>query len=262
MLLVDYRDGSNYLADPLAQMGVPVYRETDGSLPTLTAGDLAFVGRGLGGVSINFGVEFKKLPDLISSLRTGRLSGEQLPKLLGPQGEFHYAWLVIEGRWKTGDKGEILVPTWRSRHMEWVPLRGGMPASEMVKKVLTLSVSGGLRPWWTNGRDETLDFLAALYRWGSDKDLDKHLSHLDPHKPQAFIPVPPKQATLMTFPGIGRAASFAAKKHFGSISNAAVATAAQWADVLIESKDKKGNVKTRKLGMKVAEELVAYLREK
>src|SRR5262245_17466131 len=110
MLLVDYRDGSNYLADPLEQRGLPIYREPDGSLPTLTAGDLAFVGRGVGGVSLNFGIEFKRLPDLVSCLRDGRLSGEQLPKLLGPKGEYHYAWLLIEGKWQTGPKGEILVP--------------------------------------------------------------------------------------------------------------------------------------------------------
>lgn len=256
MLLVDNRIGSSYLADPLAQLGIPIYREVDGSLPILTAGDVAFEGRGVDGVAINFGIEFKRLSDLVSSLRTGRLSGEQLPKLLGPRGEYHYAFLLIEGRWKPGPNGEILVP----RRGGYAPLHGAMPASEMVKKVLTLSVQGGLRPWWTNGREESLDFISTLYRWGSDKNLNKHLSHLDAHKPQAFLPVSAFRQAVMTWPGLGRSASLAAELAFkGSVTRAASASVDTWAAVTVKGRSKDGKVTEKRLGTAVAARLVAFL---
>jgi len=78
MLLVDPQGPKGaFLLEPLQQAGLPAEERF------LHAGDLAFTGRGYGGTAVEIGIEFKRLDssstDLAQSLRTGRLSGEQLP---------------------------------------------------------------------------------------------------------------------------------------------------------------------------------------
>lgn len=243
MLLVDYRDGSNYLIEPLKRLGLPAVETT------LNAGDLAFTSRDN---RYSIGIEFKKLPDLASSLRTGRLSGEQLPKLLGPRGDFDIAWLLIEGRWQADAAGNVQVPR---RHGSWKAIPGGMSAAEMQKRVLTLEVCGGLRVMWVNDRTDTLRFIQSLYRWFTDKSMEDHVSHLAPHQPASFLPVSDVRQTLMTLPGIGRVASLAVEKEFhGCLRDAGNAGPQRWADIQVEGKGK-----VRRLGSKVAGDVVAYL---
>lgn len=242
MLLVDYRDGSNYLREPLLRLGLPAVETT------LNAGDLAFTSRDN---RYSIGIEFKKLPDLASSLRTGRLSGEQLPKLLGPKGEFDYAWVLIEGRWQADAAGNVTVP----RRHGWKAIPGGMSAAEMEKRVLSLELCGGLHVKWVNERVDTLRFIEYLFRWWTDKTLEDHVSHLAPHTPQSFLPVSDVRQTLMTYPGVGRVASLAVEKEFhGCLRDAGNAGPQRWADILVESKGK-----VRRLGNKVADDVVAYL---
>jgi len=75
---IDKRDGSDYLCEPLKQLGLR-------RISTSPFADLAFTGRGNDDAPIEVGIEFKKLDDLVTSLRSGRLQGHQLPGMLGPQ---------------------------------------------------------------------------------------------------------------------------------------------------------------------------------
>src|SRR5579863_3250555 len=109
MILVDPQGPKGaFLLEPLQQAGLPAVLAE----PQLDAGDLAFCGRGVGGTSVNIGIEFKRLDssstDLAQSLRSGRLSGEQLPKLLGERGAYDMAWLLVEGIWRTDPKSGLV----------------------------------------------------------------------------------------------------------------------------------------------------------
>lgn len=253
MLLVDDREGSAYLLEPLQKLGLPAV------MTRLDSADLAFEGKGLDGKTLNIGIEFKRLGDLSSSLRTGRLSGEQLPKMLGEHGAYDYAWLLIEGRWKVDKRGQVIVPgrgrrRFSSAREEWKPLPGNMNAAEMQKRVFTLAVAAGMQTQWVNERTDTLHFIHNLYRWWTDKSLDQHLSHLDVHEKPSFLSVSKWRQALMKLPRIGRRASLAAERHFRSFRDAVNAPPQIWAG--LEVVTDKG--KSRRLGTKVAEEIYEF----
>jgi ERCC4-type nuclease len=257
MLLVDYRRGSEHLAAPLEAAGFPVYRKPDGELPTLGFADVAFTGRGPGGKPIEIGIELKRLSDLVSSLRTGRLSGHQLPGLVGENAAYDRVWLIIEGQWTTNRDGLVCVQRYnrRKRRMEWRPIEGNMFASEMQKRVLTFELCGGVHVHWSNEPEDTLHFIQNLYRWWSDKDSDKHASHLAVHDQASFLDIGKVREALMKYPHIGRKASKAVIDHFGTIRRAGNASVAEWAD--IEVMTDKG--KKRRIGTNFATEIVDFV---
>lgn len=253
MILVDARIGSMDLADPLRDMGLDV--ETT----TLAFSDVCFNGRGDNDVPVFIGIELKKLPDLVSSLRTGRLSGHQAPGLVGKDGAFIKAWLLIEGHWRTNKSGLVTVEKFnvRKRRMEWVPLQGNMTTSEMEKRVHTLGLMCGLHTRYTNTRNDTLHFIANLYRWWSDESMDRHTSHLTPHTAHSFLPLSDFRQAVMKWPHIGLKASKAVEDYFdASITDAANASVADWAEII--TFDKQG--KPRRLGNKAAQNIVNFVR--
>lgn len=265
MLLVDYRQGSADLAPDLERLGLSVYRNSKGRLPTLEAADVAFAGRGPGGVGVGIGIELKRLPDLVNSLRTGRLSGEQLPKLTDKANEYDHVWVIVEGRWKTDKQGRVIVPYPRRRRFgphteEWKPLEGGMNASEMQKQLLTLELCGGLHIRMTNEKADTVRFIFDLYHWFNDKSMDRHQSHLRPHDATGFLQISDFRAAVMKFPHVGQRASLAVEKHFvnakgkASLRRAACASVDEWAGVeIVGDKGKK-----RRIGSKVANDIVRF----
>lgn len=250
-LLVDPQGPKGaFLLEPLQQAGLPAVLAN----PQLTAGDLAFSGRGIGGCPIKIGIEFKRLDssstDLAQSLRSGRLSGEQLPKLLGERGAYDKAWLLIEGVWRTDPKTG-LVTAYKGKHRGWQTIPGRMPGSEMEKRLLTLELRGGLHVVRTNTRADTVRFIGALYRWWTDRDLDRHVSHLAVHDAPTFRPVSDVAAALLKWPGVGYKAAAAAEISFGSVRIAATANEVQWAALDINGK---------KFGQERANKLVTWLK--
>jgi len=248
VIFVDDRIGSRDLGPDLEAVDLPV------SVVRMESADVAFEGRGIGGHPVDIGVELKKLTtsDLVDSLRTGRLAGEQLPKMLGEQGAYDYAWIVVEGSWRLDRFGRILT---KSRD-GWHPLPGRMTGAEMEKQLLTLDLCGGARIRFTVNRAATVQFLSSLYRWWTDKNLDDHRSHLSTHEPVSFFPVSPFCAAIMKWPEIGLKTALAAEAAFGgSVMRAAMATTTEWA--AIETVDKKGT--HRRLGMKAATRIVQFV---
>lgn len=248
MLLVDPQGPKGaFLLAPLKAVGLPAVLAD----PQLTAGDLAFAGKGIGGHPLNIGIEFKRLDssstDLAQSLRTGRLSGEQLPKLLGLKGAYDQAWLLIEGVWRH-DPATGLVTVFKGHRRGWQAIPGKMPVSEMRKRLLTLDILGGLRVQFTNTRADTISFIAALYRWWTDRDMDKHVSHLAVHDAPTFRPVSSIAAALMRWPGVGYKAAAVAERTFGSIKASATASEMAWAAMDIGGK-KFGRARAEKLTM-------------
>ncbi len=240
MIEVDPRAGSKELLAPLAHAGLPV-TEVE-----LAFGDLAFVGRGEGGLPLFIGVEHKKLPDLVQSLGNDRLAGHQLTGMLRM---YDRGYLVIEGEWDVDGGGRIVVPTaFRGRVS---PLKGAPPASVLEQRVLTLEHRGGLHVRWTRNQEETIRYVHALYRFWTDRDLDGHRSHLAVHAVDLdrtlLEPVSDERRVYAAFPNVGYKRSGAVESHFPSLWAAANALEPEW-------------VKVPGIGKTLANNLVAFIR--
>ena len=243
-ILIDSRVGSHDLVKPLQATGLPVEEVV------LPFADVAFQGKGPNGTILDIGIELKRLGDLVVSLRSGRLAGHQLP---GLREAFDYYWLVVEGYWHVNLKGQLVEKHQRG----WHPLLGNMSASEMEKQVLTLELCGGFHVRFTNTRADTLHFIRSLYRWWSDKSLEKHQSHLMVHTPPTLVPVSDERAFYMRLPGVGLKASLAVERHFASPRRALTAGIADWAAIETAS-----DGKTRRLGTAVASNIEKFLSRK
>jgi ERCC4-type nuclease len=248
MILIDDRAGSKDLIKPLLAAGLPA------ELTRLESADIAFIGKGPKGTALDIGIELKRLDggstDLAQSLRSGRLAGHQLPKMVGAKGAYDYAWLLVEGMWRHNDQGQVVV--YKGPKRGWSVIPGRMSASELEKQLLTLELCGGLHVRYTNGRSDTIRFIGALYRWFTDKDLDKHKSHLAVHDAPTLTPVSEYRAFYMRLPGVGHQVSLAVENHFkGGPRQAVCAGVAEWSEITTGEK---------KLGTKKATTIVNFLR--
>jgi hypothetical protein len=179
MLLVDDRIGSNDLVTPLQRLGIPA------ELARLEFGDLAFMGVGRDDVDIQVGIELKETKDLISSMRSERFSGHQLP---GLQRTYDRVWLIVEGIWRAGDEGvlEIMAGGWRPVSLG----KNRVMASDVEQWLLTQIICGGINFWHASTRRDTLRFVAGLYHWWTN-GIESHKSH------QVIYQPPPDRVALV-----------------------------------------------------------------
>jgi ERCC4-type nuclease len=198
VLKVDRRIGSKDLLEPLKAAGLPA------ELATLPFGDVAFVGRGTGGAELAVGIELKRFGDLISSLRSGRFQGHQLP---GLRNAYDHAWLLIEGKWHQWRHGELM----QGRRK----MPGQMSGSELEKQLLTLELIGGVHVRHTPTRGDTVRVLGSLYRWFTDRNMDSHKSHLVIYHAQPLVPVSQFRSTISTLPKIGVKTSLVIERQLG-----------------------------------------------
>lgn len=246
VLYVDERIGSKELVKPLTAVGLPA------EITHLDFGDVAFLGRGESGASVDIGIELKTLGDCISSLRSGRLAGHQLPGLVKA---YEHVWLVVEGYWRHDEQGRII--TFQGKNRGWRVAPGSMQAGELEKQLLTLEMTGGLHVRYTNSRRDTVRFLCNLYRWWTDNDLSGHRSHLRVHHTPTLIPISSERRTLTTLPGLGIKAAGVAEKHFMGLDGkcdlvrAFQAPVDEWAELKVGDK---------RLGTKIASKIYRFVR--
>lgn len=253
MILVDDRDGSKELFRPLKAAGLPV------ELTRLHSADLAFEGKGEAGKIVSIGIEHKRLDarsnDIIQSLRDGRLSGEQLPKMLGENGSYDYGWLIVQGQWRTNALGQLTV--YKGPLRGWCVVPGKMTGDELEKQLLTLDICGGLRVRYCETQAASIRYVETLYRWWTDRALDEHTSHLAVHAPHSLVALSDFRKAVCQWPGIGVRVSKAVEEHFeGSLRRAANANAVEWSD--IQTFDRKGG--SKRLGMSTATRIVDFLK--
>ena len=236
MILVDYRRGSAELVKPLCQIGLPAVEST------LDFGDLSFEGKGVGGRQVSVGIEFKKLGELIGSIRSGRLQGHQVP---GMCLLFDYRVLLIEGELRYDKTGLLLKRTGRDR---WRPLPGRMTFGELQKRLNVLLYCAGISTLWARDRRTTLKQVECLYRTFTDVNLDEHTSHTGVYTPASVAPLSQQRITFQSLPGVGPHVSLAAQKKFGSIRKAINASEKAWAQLRVGDDG-------RRFGMKSASTL-------
>lgn len=249
MILVDYREGSKELAEPLVKMGLPV------EVTELPFGDFAFTGRGPGGKSVDVGVEYKQLRECVSSLRTGRLQGHQLPGMRGTPPLYDFAWLLIEGELRFNQRGVLLRRTGRR---EFKPMPGGMTISEFNKRLLDMHLQAGLVPWHTANEKESVEWIADLYRTWTDKAWEEHKAHIGMYHAPTLIPISDERRALCALPGVGAQVSKAAIEKFGTVKKAMNAPLDAWAG--LTTTDEKGG--SRRFGEKAAQRVVNFLEGK
>lgn len=260
MILVDYRAGSKDLIKGLVKLGLPV-ENADGTPPgsTLEFGDVAFMGRGVGGAPLFIGIEHKKVADLIQSLE-GRLPGHQLP---GMHTTYDRSWLIVEGDWAHDAIGRMTMFKAKGKRK---PVKGAPPALELEKRLLTLETRAGLHIRLCPTQADSLRFICALYRFWTDKDIDEHKSHIAIYSPDLDaglkVPMSEFRRIIAGVPAIGLQVSKAIEqrvwddeKGCGSFRRLMMLTEAQLAEITTVHKGKE-----RRLGTSKARQILEALR--
>ncbi len=165
MILLDERIGSKELLPLFRPYDVPV------QLGHLDYGDAMWIGNGPTGPE-SIAVERKTLHDLVSSMRSNRLSGHQLPGLLD---NYNWVYLLVEGVWRAGGTGvtEFLYGRdWRAMSI------GSRPVlyREIDHYIATLQHICTINLITTSNPTQTVAFIVSRYKWW-EKEWTKHDSH-------------------------------------------------------------------------------------
>lgn len=156
---------------------------------TLYAGDFCFVGNGQDG-PVQVGVERKRIYDLITSIRFGRLSGEQIPKLLDPQRGYDYSWIVVEGTafWKMNYYSGLLEVR---RGRDWVPLTIGkqtflgLEIQSALNDIMTMTP---IQIHFSRDEQDTVQFVLGLAH-SFHKPYESRHHHVGIHRPGKYATV-------------------------------------------------------------------------
>lgn len=222
---IDPRAGSGPLYPLLVHRGVK-----GAELGQLAYGDVEIVGNGPDGLPILVGVEYKKLPDLIQCMETGRLTGHQLP---GMTETYDVIWLLVEGIWRENlSTGLIEVPEGRS----WRSLRTGrgITSSALEGYLMTLQQKLGIKVMRTGVVSQTVDWLYQLNRWWTGKEWEDHRAHLTFDNSAAIAHLTrPSLIRRMAkeLPGVGYDRSGHVAAHFTSPVAMVLADEREWASI-------------------------------
>mgnify|MGYP001564620098 CR=1 FL=1 len=245
---------------------LPLFRpyDVDVQVTRLEFGDICWSGKGSTGPEL-IGVERKTIHDLVSSIRSKRLSGHQLPGLVRT---YDWVYLLVEGGWRCGEKGEVQV--WVRGG--WVVLAvGSRPIlyREVDHYLSTLQCVCGVQVERTFDERQTVAWLVSRYKWWTDKEWAQHRSHVQVYAPYevndgrhrgSFVRRTPSLAEKVAaqIPGLDRGALQVAKK-FKTVERMVEAGVGEWAAVELEQEGKKGRRVVR-LGRKRAERIYEDLR--
>jgi ERCC4-type nuclease len=194
----------------------------------LIAGDLAFSGSGANG-SCMVGIERKRLRDMLSSIQSGRFSGEQLPKLID---QYEYNYLIVEGIWRANWENGYLEEKWGNG---WMPVRlnrTGQPfvALELQSFLNTIATRTQVHILHSKNEKDTVDQVVGLERYYG-KPWDKHHGHIALHTPPQHVLLS-KAGTVRrvaaTLDGVGWEKSATVAEQFKSVEAMVGATVKDW----------------------------------
>lgn len=225
MILIDKRSGSYDLCDHLSPEVV--------KLTHLDAADAAFLGNGPDGdLTLPIGIEVKAFGDLIDSLLTGRLVGEQLPKL---SAAYKLVYIVVEGPWRCGESGSIEIPKWINRNarthaVEWKSLERKLTFRQLDNWLNNISTVGRVTIKRSYDRYETAQQILNLYlAWSKPYDSHATLHKFDEsQQPLSLIKPSLKRRVAAELPGIGWKRSELVATHFPTVQALVNAGVDEW----------------------------------
>lgn len=227
-ILIDSRAGSVKLLDHIANSS---------PAPNL-AGDFEFLGCGPDSEMLFIGGEYKRVPDALDAMTTGRLTGTQIPRMLDV---YSRVYLIIEGPTRVTDSGFLEYSPYAGC---WESARGreggGWRYSEYRKRLESLSEFLGVRVYETHNIKETAklitalaDFWATPYEqhsswraWDRSQDPKRVLNRL---VPTGELPLVQRVASEIS--GIGEKRSAYVAQFFPSVASMVMAQEEDWAKV-------------------------------
>lgn len=222
-IYLDPRAGSGDLA-PLLQDRVSLVIEQ------MPFGDAAFDGHGPKGLC-GVGVEIKKLNDVLDCAISKRFAGRQMP---GMRETYDYCYLLIEGRWGMGERGQIQ-QVFRKGPVNVVnEPKTPLTYSGFSRWINTIAIKAGFVTFRTNSREETADMLVSLATWWAKPWADHHAHQaldrsLHNHPSRMPLTKPGQQRIMIgESPAIGWEKSQRVLQHFGSIHAAVNAPVEEW----------------------------------
>jgi ERCC4-type nuclease len=246
-VFVDDRVGSRELLRPLKRAGCSV-KET-----RLDFGDVIVPVNGPQG-EIRIAVERKRVDEMVGAIMDPRFTSRQLPGLLT---HFPLSYLVIEGGYRQGPQGELLVG-W-GREAGFTKQRFLYDTFEhfllSIEIQTTLHNAGRLRVKRTQSLYETVAFVAAMASWGrkrwqdhgSFKVVDE--ARVGSSREVGFEEQSTKRSVAAQLPGVYWKRSAAAASHFPSIFQMIIAGEQKWRGV-------------EGIGPKTAKRIVKAIRER
>jgi len=257
-LRIDDRTGSRELAKYFLDYGITP------KVTRLEFGDLAFNGQGPSG-ECAIAVERKQIDDLVASIQSKRLSGHQIPGMIE---NYDYSYVLVEGIWKAGKSGELMVMghggRWAARET---------PTRAINNYLMGLTLRAGVIVWRTSSPEETVSFIVDQVRmW--EKEWHEHKSHEGVYAPAMsngagrhgfFNNLHPRRVTVreriaLQLPGMDDRAKFV-EGWFASAKEMCSAGPETWANKVWKTRGRHGQAgKERRLGKAAAEKIVEALR--
>lgn len=249
-ILVDQQAGSKDLTRYIIPQSV--VRRSPIKLPT----DVIFTGRGPLGCTLEVGIEYKTVWDVLDCIQTGRFAGNQLE----PLREFDFPILLIEGIVKRGGDdrgGRLLVfgtPRGRS-HADWYDTSEWGHGNRIWTYVefehwyWSMMWRGGVTVLpFTSGKWDSGRLVGSLWRSFNDKAWEEHTAHhanSKAHIAPLRGDVPAFVRAISEYAGLGTAGALAAERTFRNMRRACKASPAIWAALMIGGGMGKGGKRKR-----------------
>jgi ERCC4-type nuclease len=193
----------------------------------LPAGDFCFAGEGPKGPAL-IGIERKRVKDMMASIRNGRFSGEQVPKLLD---HYDFSYLVIEGRFRTNWHSGVLEEKWGRDYSPVVVGKSTFVGLELESFLISIALRTPIRVVPTRDEKETVEFIISANH-NFSKPWSDHSAHSAIHQPEQYATVG-KASTVRriayTLSGVGWERSGVVEQHFSSVESMVSASPGDWA---------------------------------
>lgn len=225
MIHVDPRKGSVDLIPLLTSYGSG--RRVEIVQQKMEYADFAFDGHGPYG-QCRIGIERKKLRDLINSMRTGRLTGHQLPGLFE---NYDYVWIIVEGMFR-GDPATGILE--EPRRGKWVPVslgRSQFMFAEVDNFVNSITTQTPCKAKICATPHDTALAVLNLYSWWQKKWTEhKSCKTIYDPLPATVLMVKPSfvRRVANQIPRIGWEKSGGVDTYFKSVFEMCAGTVEQW----------------------------------
>jgi ERCC4-type nuclease len=194
----------------------------------LKFGDVSFEGNGPEGRVVTVGIEVKRVPDLLQSLKDGRLVGTQLP---GLQRSYELPWLMVHGSARPGRDGllEVYHPRWK-----WVKPHANVMFKDVQKFLWTMRFKYGVDWRWYPSTEDMVVGIQSLYEWWTGKEWEEHASGqaFDFSTEKTFLYQPSfTRSVAKELPGIGWKRSRDVVHRFRTVESMVLASESEWRSV-------------------------------